>query len=97
MKQAIGDSREVGVCGVPHVMTIVDGGVLFSNKSGFSGYAARYMFAYRSSLWYLEEFGVVFGEVPLSHFARMHSLLAEYIGPDHTEADGTVFELTFKK
>lgn len=96
-KAVIGQYRDVSVGGVPHRMTIVEGGVMFSNKSGFYGYTARYMFAYRSCLWYLQHTDSSFGEVAACHLVKMHKLLAEYIGPDHTEADGTEFELTFKK
>jgi|LakMenEpi03Aug12_release.lakeMendotaPanAssembly.Ray.scaffolds.fasta_scaffold03878_17 hypothetical protein len=97
MKQSVGEYREVSVCAVPHRMMIVDGGVLFSNKSGFYGVSSRYMFSYRSSLWYLDSSESTFGKIPVVHLVKMHKLLCEYIGGDHTEADGTPFSLTFKK
>lgn len=97
MQASIGEYRDVSVGAVPHRMTIVEGGVLFSNKSGFYGYTARYMFSYRSHLWYLEHTESTFGSVAACHLVKMHKLLGEYIGTDHTEADGSVFELSFKK
>lgn len=96
MQQSIGEYRDVTVCGVPHRMTIVEGGVLFSNKAGFWGVSARYMFSYRSCLWYLNHTESTFGNVAAVHLVKMHKLLCEKIGPDHTEADGTIFSLTFK-
>jgi hypothetical protein len=90
------EEKRVNVCGVPYMMTIVDGGVLFSNKSGFYGVSGRFMFEYRGHLWYLMHSESTFGEVPVCHLARMAELLAKYIGSDHTEADGSVFTLQFK-
>ena len=37
-----------------------------------------------------------FGKVAACHLVRMHKLLQELISRDHTEADGSMFELTFK-
>lgn len=73
----------VTVCGVPHEMSIVDGGVLFSDKSGFYGVTKRIMFTYRSDLWYVVEATSTFDNVALCHLVRMHKLLAEHIGGDH--------------
>lgn len=70
-----GESRHVTVAGVPHTMQIVEGGVLFSNKAGFWGVSARYMFAYKSNLWYLVQVESTFGDVPLVHLDKMHKLL----------------------
>lgn len=91
------NSKDVSVCGVPYRMTIADGGVLFSNKSGFAGVSGRFMFSYKSSLWYLEHAVSTFGSVAACHLARMHQLLQDRISPDHTEADGSIFKLTFKQ
>ena len=96
MIQNSNNFRDVSVCGVPYRMTIADGGVLFSNKSGFSGVSGRFMFSYKSSLWYMEHAESTFGKVAACHLVRMHKLLQELISRDHTEADGSMFELTFK-
>lgn len=90
------NTRKVTVCAVPYEMTIVEGGVLFSNKSGFSGTHGRYMFEYKSSLWYLTELTSTWKATPVCHIVKMHKLLALHIGPDHTEADGTRFQLEFR-
>jgi hypothetical protein len=86
------DTRKVNVCGVPFEMGIADGGVLFSNKSGFWGVSARYMWAYRSGLWYLTEVHATWNSVPGVHLIRMHTLLTEMIGREHEQ-----FDLTFKQ
>ena len=78
-------------------MTIVEGGVLFSDKSGFYGVSGRFMFEYQSNLWYLIHAEATWDKVAACHLVKMHKLLGEYIGTDHTEADGSLFELTFKK
>lgn len=96
MNNHVSEFRDVSVCGVPYRMTIADGGVLFSNKSGFSGVSGRFMFSYKSSLWYLEHAVSTFGHVAACHLVKMHELLQKHIGTDHTEADGSVFRLTFK-
>lgn len=88
--------REVCVCGIPYRMSIADGGVLFSNKSGLPGVNGRFIFAYRSSLWYLEHSVSTSDRVPCCHFVRMHELLEMHIGKDHAEADGSDFVLSFK-
>lgn len=78
-------------------MSIVDGGVMFSDKSGFYASASRFMFAYRHHLWYLMNYETISDGIPACHLAKMHQLLSEYISPDHTEADGSTFQLAFKK
>jgi hypothetical protein len=88
------ETRKVNVCGVPFEMSIVDGGVLFSNKSGFYGVSARYMWEYRGMLWYLDHIESTF-KVPGCHLVRMHELLAKHISGDHTEAGGASFDLKF--
>ncbi len=97
MQASIGDYRNVSLGGVPYRMTIVDGGVLFSNRSGFHGVTGRFVFSYRSHLWYLEHSESTWGSVAACHLVKMHKLLGEYIGADHAESNGSVFELTFKK
>lgn len=92
-----GEFRDVSVCGVPYRMSIVDGGVMFSNKSGFWGVSGRFMFEYRHHLWYMLHAASTWDSVAACHLAKMHKLLGEHIGPDHTEADGTVFELRFRE
>lgn len=95
--EARGEYRDISICCVPYRMTIVEGGVVFSNRSGFYGVTGRFMFAYRSHLWYLDHSQSTWGDVAACHLVRMHERLSEYIGPDHAEADGTEFKLTFKK
>ena len=88
-------SKDVVVCGVPYRMTIVDGGVLFSNKSGFSGFVSRSMFSYRNSLWYLDTSESTYGKIAAVHIVKMHRLLCDLIAPDHCESDGSKFQLRF--
>lgn len=95
MSEELGNYRDVSVCGVPHRMTIVDGGVMFSNRSGFYGYSGRYMFEYAGMLWYLIHSESTFGKVAAAHLAKMHKLLSEMISPDHTESSGKKFVLRF--
>lgn len=83
--------RKVTICGVPHEMQIVDGGVLFSNKSGFWGVSGRFVWEFRSHLWYLVACETTFGKVAGCHLTRMHELLTEHIGGDHEQ-----FDLQFK-
>lgn len=85
------NARKVTVCGVPHEMSIVDGCVLFSNKAGFWGVSGRYVWEFRSHLWYLTTSEGTFGTVAGCHLTKMHELLMELIGGDHEE-----FELRFK-
>lgn len=85
------DIRNINVCGVPFTMQIVEGGVLFSNKSGFWGFSARFMWVYSSHLWYLTHSESTFGSVAAAHLVRMYELLQEHIGADHAE-----FELKWK-
>lgn len=92
----IGDFRDVSVCAVPHRMIIVEGGVLFCNRSGFYGVSGRLMFEYRSHLWYLDTSEQTFGKVAVCHIVKIHKLLEELIGPDHMEADGSKFQLRFR-
>lgn len=89
--------KDVSVCGVPYKMAIVDGGVLFSNKSGFYGVSGRFMFEYRGHLWYLMHTESTFGNVAMCHLRSMHDLIEQHIGGDHMEADGSTFELKFKE
>lgn len=84
--------RKVTICGVPHEMSIVDGCVLFSNKSGFWGVSGRFIWEFRGLLWYLVSSEQTFGKVAGCHLARMHELLEEHIGGDHEQ-----FELRFKE
>lgn len=92
----IGDFRDVSVCAVPHRMTIVEGGVLFSNKSGFYRFSCRLMFSYHSHLWYLENAESTWDKVAVCHIVKMHKLLEELIGADHMESDGSKFQFAFK-
>ena len=89
--------RDVSIRGVPYRMMLADGGVLFSNKSGISGLTGRYMFIYRNSLWYFDHAEATFGTLALCHLVKMHELLEQLIGRDHTEADGSKFTLVFKE
>jgi len=89
--------RDVSIGGVPHRMSIIDGEVMFSDKSGFWGVSGRFVFEYVGMLWYLVDAQSTWNKVPACHLAKMHKLLGEYIGPDHTEADGSSFELSFKR
>lgn len=84
-------TRKVGVCGVPHDMTIVDGGVMFSDKAGFWGVSGRFMWEYKCHLWYLVCSEDSFGTVAGCHLKKMHELLTEMIGADHEQ-----FELKWK-
>ena len=90
------NTRQVTIGAVPHEMSIVDGGVLFSSKSGFYGVTGRYMFEYKSNLWYLTDTESTWSRVPVCHLVKMYTLLEEHIGGDHFEADGSKFELRFK-
>lgn len=83
---------KVNVCAVPYEMSVVEGGVLFSNKSGFYGFTGRFMWEYKSHLWYLVATETTFGRVAACHLTRMHELLCKHVGKDHTE-----FELTIKE
>ena len=75
--------RKVTVCAVPYEMSIIEGGVLFSNKSGFYGVSARYTFAVRNHLWYLEDRQETFPRTALCHLVKMSELLKLHIGGDH--------------
>lgn len=75
-------TRKVTVCGVPHELSIVDGGAMFSDKSGFWGVSKRVMFEYRE-LWYIVDGQATFDNFPLCHLVKMHKLLMEHIGGDH--------------
>lgn len=86
----VSQPQKVSVCGVPYLMQIVDGGVLFSKKS-VSETSGRFMFAYRNRLWWLEHSESTFGHVSAIHLRRMHELLCEKIGSDHDD-----FPLRFK-
>ena len=85
------DTRQVTVCGIPHEMSIVDGGVLLSDKSGFWGVSKRIMFAYRSNLWYMIDVKSTFDTIALSHLVKIAQLLEKHIGGNHE-----VGELRFK-
>ena len=89
--------KDVSVCGVPYKMAIVDGGVLFSRKSGFYGVTGRFMFEYRVHLWYLTDNYSTFANVAVCHLCAMYDLIEQHIGGDHMEADGSTFELKFKE
>lgn len=78
-------------------MSIVDGGVMFSNKSGFWGVSGRFMFEYREHLWYLVDAQSTWDKVAACHLVSMHKKLCELIAPDHVEADGSRFMLRFKE
>lgn len=69
--------RDVVVCGVPYEMSIVDGGVLFCDRSGFWGVASRIMVEFRAGLWRVSTAADTFDRVPLCHFVKMHQLLKE--------------------
>jgi len=75
--------RKVNVCAVPYEMSIVDGGVLFSDKSGFWGLSGRFMFQYISDLWYLVDWHTTFGKVATAHLVKMAKLLEEHSGGNH--------------
>jgi hypothetical protein len=90
-------TRKVSICGVPYTMTIVDGGVLFSNKCGFYGVSGRFMFSRRSMLWYLDHSESTWGSVAVAHLVAMHELIAKHIAEDHEpEKDGGVFQLQWR-
>jgi hypothetical protein len=71
--------KRVVICGVPYTMQIVDGGVLFSEKSGFWGVSGRYVWTYRSAHWYLDTAEVTWHRVMGSHLVRMLELLHEHV------------------
>lgn len=83
--------QKVSICGVPYLMQIVDGGVLFSKKSQFHEASGRFMFSYRNRLWWLDHSESTFGHVSAVHLQGMHKLLCEKIGSDHEN-----FPLRFK-
>lgn len=80
--------KDVSVCGMPYRMYLVEGGVLFSDKSRFDGRTARFMFSYRYALWYFEESQSTYEAVPACHLATMHELLCQMIWPDHSTNEG---------
>lgn len=82
--------KSVLVCGLAHDMTIADGGVMFSDRSGI-GQARHVVFTVKSNMWYLLSFKGWFDSVPLCHLVCMQELLNKYIGEDHS-----VLELKFK-
>lgn len=90
---AIGDKRQVTVCCVPYEMTIIEGGVLFSDKAGFYGLYHRYTFEFRHLLWYLSENVGTSDSTPLCHLKAMHSLLSKHVCPDHGEFTHQFVEL----
>jgi hypothetical protein len=89
------EHKNVSICGIPYRLIIVDGGAMFSNKSGVS--TGRFMFRYNNCLWYLDHSESTWGYVAACHLVQMHELLEKHIGRDHTEAYGNVFELSFKE
>ena len=76
-------TKKVTICGVPHEMSIVDGGVMFSDKSGFWGLSSRIMFEYRSGLWYILSADSTFNKTAACHIVRMYEMLAKHIGGNH--------------
>lgn len=86
-------SINVSIGCVPHTMTIADGGVVFSAKSGFYGVSGRSMFEYRADLWYLLHAESTWGDVAACHIVGMHKLLCEKIAPEHS---GDHIDLRFK-
>jgi len=89
---AIGDRRTITICSVPYEMIIVEGGVLFADRSGFYGVEARYMFEFRCELWYLIAGESTFDKTPLCHLVAMHKQLAAHIGKDHEQFDPSKFQ-----
>ena len=77
------NTKSVIVCGVPYEISIIDGGVLFSDKSGFYGVSARTMFEYRSGLWYIIDVKRTFDSIALCHLVKMSKLLIKHIGDNH--------------
>lgn len=77
------DSRKVTICAVPYEMQIIDGGVLFIERSGFWGTHARYLWTYRL-LWYLDisESSASWNRVAGPHLVKMHKLLEEMVRVD---------------
>jgi len=73
------ETRKVTVRCVPYEMSIVDGGVLFSNKSGFFGVSARIMFEQRQGLWYISNAATTLDGVALCHLVKMSQLLEKHI------------------
>lgn len=80
--------RKVVIGGVPHTMTVGDGCVVFSDKSGFYGTHGRFMFVYLSHLWYLDlkESSDTFHRIAAKHIVKMHKLLEELV---EVEGEGT--------
>ena len=80
------------ICGTAYDMQIVDGCVIFQDRSGFANWNQRLWFTFENGLWYLATAEDTFRQVPLCHLADMYKLLIEEIGDDHTQ-----FKLKFKK
>lgn len=71
--------RDISILGIPHSIEIVDGGVLFSNKSGFWGVSGRFMFEYKGRMWYLVGMETTWNQVPINHLVRMREELCNHI------------------
>lgn len=80
----VGDPEPVTICGVPYTFQRIEGGVIFSEKSGFWGHSLRVVFSYQSMLWRLEE---ATGKVALCHLVRMAQIIDERVHGDHAEAN----------
>ena len=91
---------DVTVCSVPHILFIVEGMAVFSNKSGFAGCSKRVTFEYRSGLWYVTGISgnvesLVANDIPVAHITKMGKLLEEHILAEH-EHKPNPKNLTFK-
>ena len=81
-----GQRIPVTVCAIPYELTRIEGGALFSCKSGFWGCSSRIVFEFGSNyLWQLTQFEDSGGSVPLCHLVKMKALLAEHICADHED------------
>ena len=79
------ETKNVNICAVPYTMSIIDGGVMFSDKTGFYGVTGRFVFEYRCGLWYLATAHDTFDAIAACHVRRMHELLAEHVLRDHED------------
>ena len=77
------DIKEITICGIPYTMQQTDGGVLFSEKSGFWGLSCRLMFEYKEGLWYLVDIKASFNTVPVAHLTKIYEFLKE-VRKEHT-------------
>lgn len=82
--------RQINLCGVPYLVTEIDGQVIFEEQSGFAGTFSRFTFEWKGCGWYLVDFEDWCGKIYAAHLVAAVQWIWEHYDVTYHDGIGTV-------